>query len=347
MKDLTGITKALDRFNCHKSQLSLQNGIIDLKTGELIEHSKDLLFTQHINIEYCKSAKCPRWEQFLFEIFQGDLEQISFLKRALGYNLTGLTTEQVLFFLIGPGENGKSTIGNVILSILSSITSQADFNTFLESKSEKIRNDIARLHNSRIVFASESSAEKYLDEGAIKQMTGGDIITARFLFKEYFEYHPQFKIWLITNQFPKIKQGDHALWRRIIPIIIDYKVPKKNRDNNLLKKLLVEKQGILYWLIQGAKEWYKMGLNPPVSIFKAKAELQYEADTIKIFIDEKCELNQDSTCKSSILYQSYKNWAEINGYNCHSIQLFTKKLKDLGITQKRASRVRYWKGIKI
>jgi putative DNA primase/helicase len=219
--------------------------------------------------------------------------------------------------------------------------------TFLESKSEKIRNDIARLHSCRIVFASESSVDKYLDEGAIKQMTGGDKITARYLFKEYFEYTPQFKIWLITNQFPQIKQNDHALWRRIIPIKVEYKVPKNRRDNHLQKKLLIEKQGILKWLIEGAIEWYDIGLNPPKCILDSKAELRYEADIIKLFIDERCEIIPDGKCQVSRLYQSFKAWAEENGYSPYSIQVFTKKLKDLGLIAKRNSKKRFWQGIKL
>ncbi len=347
LMDLEEVTQSIGEFDQIKELLTFKNGLLDLKSGELLKHDKSKLLTKYINSDFKKGSKCPMWERFLHEIFQGDIELIKFIQRALGYSITGFTDEQVLFFLIGQGENGKSTFGNVISNIFESISSQADFNTFIESKSERIRNDIARLSSSRIVFASESSPDKYLDEGAIKQMTGGEKITARFLFKEFFEFRPQFKIWLIANQFPLIKQNDHALWRRIIPICIDYKVPKEKKDPFLEKKLLSEREGIISWVVNGTLSWMKEGLNPPRIISNFKREIKTEADEIKQFIDERCHLLNSGKCKSSDLFQAYKNWSEAEGYIPRTVQVFTKRLKDLGLIQKRDSKSRYWIGVSL
>jgi len=176
---------------------------------------------------------------------------VRFLQRAVGYALTGMTSEQVLFFLYGTGANGKSTFIETCRNLVGEYAQQADFDTFVPKENGHPRNDLARLAGARFVAAVEAAQGRQLAENVIKQATGGDTITARFLYREYFEFSPQFKLFLVANHKPVIIGTDEAIWRRIRLIPFTVTIPPEERDKQLLEKLQRELPGILAWAVRG------------------------------------------------------------------------------------------------
>ena len=203
--------------------LNCQNGTIDLRTGKLLAHHRSNLCTKEVPIAFDSDAKCPTWIAFLGRVMADNRALVRFLQRAVGYALTGMTSEQVLFFLYGTGANGKSTFIETCRNLVGDYAQQADFDTFMPKEKGHPRNDLARLAGARFVAAVEAAQGRQLAENVIKQATGCDVITARFLYHESFEYSPQYKLFLVANHKPVIVGTDEAIWRRIrlIPFTVN------------------------------------------------------------------------------------------------------------------------------
>jgi putative DNA primase/helicase len=185
--------------------LACANGTLDLRTGELREAAPDDLITLGTDVTYDIDAGCPRWLEFLHEVFNGDEDLIAFLKRAIGYSLTGDTREHVLFVLHGAGANGKTTLVEMVQRLAGDFAQTTPFDTFVRVRGgHGTRNDLARLHQARVAIAAESGEDRRLDEATVKLVTGGDTIAARFLYGEFFDYQPRFKVWLVTNHRPRV-----------------------------------------------------------------------------------------------------------------------------------------------
>jgi putative DNA primase/helicase len=244
------IAKRLADFDADPMLLNLLNGTLDLRSCELRPHSRDDLITKLAQVEFNPDAKAPTWERFLNEIMEGDRDRIGFLQRWSGYSATGNTSEHKLLLAYGLGANGKSTFTETLRQAYGDYALQADFSTFLESKGNGIRNDIARLAGARLVCAIESDAGKRMGETVVKHLTGGDTVAARYLYSEHFEFRPTFKLWLATNHRPKIIGTDEAIWRRIALVPFEVVIPPEKRDRALLEKLEAEAPGILNWALE-------------------------------------------------------------------------------------------------
>lgn len=233
-KSLRTIATVTTQYDRDPGLLTVRNGTVDLGTGELRSARSEDLITRATNITHDASAKCPRWLQFLGEIFTMDVSLIDFIQRAVGYSLTGDTREQCLFILHGNGANGKSTFLEIVRRLLGPHAITTSFATFMIQRNVGApRNDLAALVGARLVLASEAGQDASFDEAVIKQVTGQDTIAARFLYGEFFEYKPQFKIWLATNYKPTIRGGDDAIWRRIrlIPFNEQFKGDKRGSSH--------------------------------------------------------------------------------------------------------------------
>lgn len=292
-------------FNC-------ANGTMDLKTGELRPHRRDDMLMHQSPVIYDPAARAPQWDRFLHEIMDGDAELISFLQRAGGYALTGSIREECLFLFEGNGANGKGTFCGAIEGVMGSYATTAAFSTFLVRKSEGARNDIARLHGTRFVVASEASEGSRLDEAAIKSLTGGDRVAARFLYKEEFTYLPTFKLFFAVNALPNIRGLDDGIWRRIhlLPFLID--IPAGKRDLQLKEKLRQEYPGILRWLVEGCLEWQRQGLNPPQKVREASRKYRERMNPIAEFIQERCSCDPTYKMLAKDLYVAYLAWCSEN-----------------------------------
>jgi len=224
-----GIPVLPDQLDLDPLLLNVLNGTLDLGTGELREHRREDLITKLAPVEYDSTARCPKFMSFLAQITGEDEELRNFLQRAIGYGLTGDTSEQVMFVAYGTGANGKSTLLNVIQDLLGDYALQTPTDTFVRKRDRSATNDLARLRGARFVVATEVNEDGKLDEVLVKQVTGGDKISARFLYQEFFDFRPECKIFLVTNYKPYITGSDQGIWRRIILIPFEVMIPEDER----------------------------------------------------------------------------------------------------------------------
>ncbi|WP_340640635.1 phage/plasmid primase, P4 family [Bacillus atrophaeus] len=305
-------------LDSHKYLFNCENGVIDLKTGDLLPHDRDLLFTKISPVAYEKDADCPNWKAFMESIFideQGktNYEIIEFLQKAIGYSLTGETTEQVMFFLFGNGRNGKSTFINTVQHLLGDYGRQTNSDTFIKKKNDtSINNDIARLDGARFVSAVESEEGQQLSESLVKQITGGEKMSARFLRQEYFEFTPEFKVFFTTNHKPIVKGSDEGIWRRIRLVPFTVTIPKDKIDKQLPQKLAAEMPGILRWAVEGCLMWQKDGLTEPEDIRKATEGYREDMDILGPYMEERCVHHPTAKVEAKELYKDYKDWCYEN-----------------------------------
>lgn len=333
-------------FDTHKYLLNVENGIVDLKTGKLQQHDRELGLTKITNITFDENAKCPEWLNFLDQIFQGDKELAEYMQRLIGYSLTGEITEQIMVFLIGGGSNGKSTFINIIKDIMGDYGRQAKSDTFIKKKETGANNDIARLVGSRFVSAIESEDGEQLSEAFVKQITGGEPVLARFLRQEFFEFIPEFKVFFTTNHKPVIKGVDEGIWRRIRLIPFNLQLPKEKRDKKLPEKLSLEMPGILNWAIEGCLKWQQSGLNDPAIVMKATGDYKEEMDILGTFMFECCFKREDVQIEAKDLFEVYANWCFKNGEHQLKNRAFYRILESQGFKRERGNRNKYFiKGV--
>lgn len=305
------LPSSLDR---DKMAFNLSNGTLSLRTGELSPHSRERLITRLSPVEFSESAECPLWTKFLDEIFAGDEELIRYVQKAVGYSMTGETTEQCVFFLFGTGSNGKSTFLEVLHSIFGEYVMNIQPETIMVKNNVggSINSDIARLKGARFVTTVEPNEGMRLNEGLLKQLTGDDTVTARKLYGNEFEFKPEFKLWLATNHKPILRGRDEGIWRRIHMIPFMVHIPDERKDGRLKEKLEKEFPGILRWAIEGCRLWQKEGLSKPKAVLDITGEYRREMDAIAGFIEERCEVGEGLSVKSSVLYKAYSDWCEAN-----------------------------------
>ena len=327
--------------------LNVENGTVDLKTGELLPHRKEDMITKLAKVRYDKDADCPMWKQFVREIMDYKADLIAFLQTAAGWSVSGDTSEQSMFILYGTGANGKSTFLNVIQNILGDYVLSTWAETFMKRNNDTATNDIARLRGARFVTTSETEQGKRLSEHLIKQVTGNDALIARFLYGEYFNFVPTFKIFMASNHKPVIRGTDHGIWRRIKLIPFTTRITEDKRDRYLEQKLLTEKSGILNWLIEGAIRWKQEGLNVPAVITNATDEYRGEMDVIGNFLKECCVQRPGAAIRARELFQVYQDWCDENNEMATSERMFGIRLKELGMVQKRTSEARFWQDLAV
>jgi len=286
------------------------------------------------------------WKKFLNDIFAGNEDLIHYIKRAVGYCLTGSTSEQIFFFCYGTGANGKSVFLAVLRALMGEYAKQADFSSFLIQRNEKVRNDLAGLAGARVITAVEAEEGGRLSMQVLKSWTGGDPITARFLFGENFTFKPQGKIWLAANTKPAITERNYAAWRRVHLIPFNVTIPPEKRDQNLENKLIAELPGILNWALEGLKDYLKVGLKTPEAVTKATKEYRQENDSIESFIAECCELGKLKVCKNSELYPNYVIFCNMSGLTPLSQHKFSPEMNSKpGISSKKSKFGVEWKGL--
>ncbi len=302
---------ALDR---HKMLLNTPDGIIDLVTFDKKPNDPMMYFTKSTAVSYTPNAGCPLWEKFLDEIFGGDKDLIRYVQKAAGYSLSGLTDEQCAFFCYGTGRNGKTTFIDILRYIFGDYASNIQPETIMVRSSNSAANsDIARLKGARLVTSVEPNEGLRLNEGLLKQLTGDDIVTARRLYAEEFEFKPEFKLWMATNHKPVIRGTDTGIWRRIHLIPFTVQIPESKIDRKLKDKLTQETDGIFAWCLEGLKMYNAEGLLKPAAVTKAIEQYRDEMDTISRFLEE-CTVPASCKCiKAKDLYNVYVRWCEENG----------------------------------
>jgi putative DNA primase/helicase len=330
---------------------NVANGTVDLRSGQLAAHNRADLLTRITDVEFDADARCERWDQFVLEIMNGDSELVDYLQRAVGYSLTGDTREECLFFGYGKGGNGKTKLFEVLRALCGGYSQQAEFNTFLARKSEGPRNDIARMRGARLITASEADGDRGFDGTVLKQLTGGDTVTARRLYEESFEFKPVHKLWLAANHKPIVKEQTEGFWRRIRLIPFEVTFEKRQRDNELLPKLMNELPGILNWAIAGAQRWRAEGLHEPKAVRRATRSYREENDLLGEFIEAHCILDERAWSPSTELYRVFSEWwTETRGPRSASISMgwFMRLLGEKSnIKPAKHDGTRGWRGIAI
>ncbi|WHY75725.1 phage/plasmid primase, P4 family [Neobacillus sp. WH10] len=331
-------------FDSHKFLFNCNNGVIDLKTGELLQHERDLLLTKMSPIKYDSTVDCPNWKSFLRSIFltpagNPDTELIEYLQKAIGYSLTGITKEQIMFFLFGNGRNGKSTFINVIQDLMGDYAKQTNSDTFLKKKNDSgINNDVARLDGARFVSAVESEEGQQLSEALVKQITGGEKMSARFLRQEYFEFTPEFKVFFTTNHKPIVKGGDKGIWRRIKLVPFTVTIPDEKVDPDLPEKLKAEMPGILSWAVEGCLKWQADGLGEAKAVINATEDYRQDMDILGPFLDENCTIHLNTKIEAKSLYENYTKWCNQNGELELKNRIFYRQLEVRGFKKEKGAK---------
>jgi putative DNA primase/helicase len=342
-----GIPVSPEALDADPYLLCCANGTLDLRTGSLRPHRREDLLTRLAPVPFDPEAKAPRWEAFLRRVQADDAATIGYLQRAAGYSLTGLTGEETLFFLHGSGRNGKSRFLGALRHVLGEYGTTTRPETVMAREHGGIPNDIAALAGTRLVVTTEVEDGTRLAESLIKQLTGGDAISARFLHAEYFEFTPVFKLWLAANHRPRIQGTDTAIWERIHVIPFTVTIPAEERDKHLAEKLKGEAAGILRWMVEGCLAWQREGLAPPETVRAATSSYRADMDVLAGFLEERCRKDEGASVPSAQLYAAYQQWCEDNGERAWTQRTLGIKLRERGLVSAHTpgGRTRIWCGL--
>jgi putative DNA primase/helicase len=325
--------------------LCVKNGTLDLQKGTFNAHEKNNFITKMADVDYDPKADCPEWKKFLREIMNYNNELIQYIQTVCGWAITGDVSEQTMFILFGSGANGKSTFLNTLMYLLGDYAIATPTETFMSRKGEAIGNDLARLKGTRLLTTTETEQGKKIAEPLIKQITGNDRITARFLYGEYFNFQPTFKVFMATNHKPSIRGADHGIWRRIKLIPFTTRIPEEKQDKRLEEKLRLEASGILNWLLEGVSRWKKEGLKAPPVVLSATDEYRSEMDVIGNFVKDCCIQKSGITIKVRELYKAYQQWCTDNNEHTVSERFLSLRLQEIGFERARNAEARFWKNI--
>ena len=345
-----GITVSTAELDADPWALVTTNAVIDLRTGTSITPDRSALLTKRAGTSYDPTAVCPRWLAFLARVLGGDVDMTDFLQRAVGYSLTGLSTEHCVFFLYGTGANGKTTFVNAIRALLGEYARATDTNVWMSRKHPGVPDDLAALRGTRLATATEGEDGQRLAESRIKQVSGGDAIGARKLYGEWFEFVPHFKLWFATNHKPQIPSDDYAIWRRIRLLPFEVQISETEQDKDLSQKLGAEMPGILNWALEGCRKWQSRGLDPPTAVQSAGDQYRAEQDRIGAFLEDCCEvdpLRTALTATAAELYDRYKRWCDDNGCHALSALRFKEKVTKRGPHQHKTKTANVWRGVKV
>jgi putative DNA primase/helicase len=326
-------------FDARPNLASFRNGTVDLRTGVMRPHDPADMLTYALDLTFNAGAECPRWVSFLSEIFPGNPDLPDYMRRLVGYGITGETAEQCFAVLWGKGANGKSVLTDTLTAVFRVYSKTTPFATFEEKASGGIPNDIAALRGSRLVMAAEGESGKPMSEAVLKRVTGKDEIAARFLRQEFFTFKPTFLLMLATNHKPKFRGQDEGLWRRVKMIPFKRWFAPHERDHDLDRKLLAEAEGIAAWAVRGAVEWYATGLEDPGVVKKAVKEYRETSDALAGFFPGILEGADDSHAMNGTeAFNAYLDWCEAE--NLPSRERWTRRsfydaMEERGVTRKK------------
>lgn len=328
--------------------LNVRNGTIDLRTLELRKADPMDYLTKVADVSFDPEVECPTFLRFLDTIFAGDKDLISFIQMSMGYSLTGSTEEQCMFLCYGTGSNGKSTLLRTIEDLLGDYATATPVETLMQQRGGGISNDVARLMGVRFTTVMEIQEGRQVAESLLKALTGGDSVSARFLYSETFTFIPRVKLWFGTNHKPRVRGNDHGFWRRVRLIPFEVQIPESEQDPSLPRKLAQEKSGILNWLLDGLRMWQEVGrIHQPEAVLNATKEYRSDIDIIGQFVSDAVVEREGSTTTNTDMYEAYRRWAEDAGERVQSQRWLTTRLEEHGLIRGRSSKSRYWTGVSV
>lgn len=323
--------------------LNAANGTLDLENNRPRAHSRRDFLTKILPLAYDPGAECPTWDRFLDDVLPSpDLRQ--FIQQAIGYTLTGHTTEHLLFFCYGMGRNGKSTFFETVQALMGTYAQRMKTDVLMFSgrpTGDSATPTLARLPGARFVVASEIDQGRRLAESTVKDLTGNDTITARRLHGAPFDFKPTHKLWMYGNHKPVIRGTDDGIWRRICLVPFDIQIPKDKVDVWLPKKLKAELPGVLAWAVRGCQAWREAGrLERPSDVTDATKTYRNEQDDLARFLDECCVIRESAIAPKKDLYNEFVAWGGLGNKN-----VFGRRLTARGFASARTSSARIWKGL--
>ena len=308
---------SISDFDNNPDLLNVANGVLNLRTGELSPHDQAQRFTYCLGAPYDATADSSKWAQFLTETVQ-DAETLEYLQMAIGYSLTGHTSEEILFYVHGPSRSGKGTFSETMLAMIGTpLAIETDFGTFTAKREGGDQGfDLAPLRPARLVFASESNTVESLNAGKVKRLTGGNYITCSFKHQNQFTYRPGFKLWLSSNHPIRADVDDDAAWGRVR--VIEFPNGHLGCEDKTIKAAMKSPEnlpGVLRWAVDGARRWYASpnGLTTPERVAKATQKARDDQDFVQSWIDECANPQPGSWAPNHLIYQSYQNWCRENG----------------------------------
>lgn len=322
-----------EQFDADPWLLNCENGTIDLRTGELLEHRRDRFCTKLAPVHFDPAARHERWDKFLEHVTDGSAEVRDFLARAVGYSLTGDTREDRFFFIYGPPGRGKSTFVGAVEAALGEYARVADIATFLASPhgsgGDRPRPDLVRLAGSRICVCKEIDAGARLAEGLVKTISGGDVITVRDLHSKPLEIRPSFKLWLVANDPPTIRSDDAGMWRRVVRVPFTRPVDKP--EQGFREALIGEPElrtAVLAWAVHGVRAWLDGGLQIPPEVLDSTAEYRAEMDPAGEFFERHCVFEEEARCARKELRKTYEDWCKEDGHAPLGARRFSAALRE-------------------
>jgi len=346
----SGMSIDLDKIDGDPMLFNCKNGTIDLKTEELRKHARNDMLTKVSPASFDPKAGRPRWTLFLEQIFGGDAELIGYIQRVSGYMMTGLTTEHCLFFMHGLGQNGKSVLASALMHVFGDYGQRAPAELIMKADRTSPGSaspDVARLRGARLVVTSELEEQQRFGEARIKDLTGGDRIVARSLYKDPIEFDPTHKLLLYGNHKPTINGTDQGIWRRMNLIPFEVSIPESDRDRDLLEVLKSERDGILAWMVEGCQQWRRVGLSPPGAVVNATQDFRGQSDHVGRFIGECCVQGAGVFVAKGELYTEYKRWCDREGEDPLAKNTFSTRISQRGIESKSTKSCRMWIGIEL
>ena len=340
-RGLPGVPIEHDELDAEPWLLNVVNGTIDLRTGELGPHNPEQLHSMIAGTWWDANATAPRWQQFLEAILPDD-EVRAYVQRAVGYSITGLTTEQVMFLAIGNGSNGKSTLINAITKVAGDYAGPVAKDLIVTQRNEPHPTSAADLFRLRFAVAVETEATNALAEAKVKGLTGSDLVKARRMGEDFWHFEPTHKLWLAANYLPKITGTDNGIWRRIRVVPFAVEIGDADRDANLPSALAEELPGILRWIVQGCLDWQRYGLATPQQVRDATDAYRAESDWFTQFCDESgWQVGNGLHTTAKELNDSFRGWAQANG-EALSRNVLARELDKRGCRQSRNGSARMW-----
>ena len=334
-----------DTWDADPWLLNTPGGVVDLQDGSLRPGTPDEHMTKITQV--APGGDCPLWRQFLSVATGGDIELEAFMQRMAGYCLTGITREHALFFVYGTGGNGKGTFLNMLNWIMGDYGQVASMETFTEARGERHPTELAGLMGARMVSAQETEEGRRWAESRIKALTGGDPIRARFMRQDEFTFMPQFKLVIVGNHKPGLRNVDDAIKRRLHLIPFVHKITAEQKDVRLPEKLQAEAGAILQWAVAGCLEWQRIGLAPPECVKVATEQYLSSQDSLATWMGECCEIAKPWSAKVSAVFESYRNWAEKSGEATLGRKRFSEAMETRGFVSERFSGNYVMRGIRV
>lgn len=344
-----GIPVLPDELDKDPLLLNISNGAVDLQRGQLLDHSKERLITKLAPVKFDTKAACPLWLDFLNRIMFGNNALIEYLQRVAGYCLTGKTGEHKIFLPYGGGGNGKSTFLKVLQNILGDYAVKVDSELLIRKPPGAHTTAVTDLKGTRLAITIEVQEGRRMAEALVKELTGGDSITARRMRQDNMTFEPTHKIIFATNHKPMIHETTHAFWRRIALIPFNYVFAEEERIKDYHETLLKERDGILQWMLKGCLKWQKQGLGEPKEVTDATKDYRTEMDILGDFLADCCVIGQENKVCNKELRKAYADWCQKNGEKEISSKVFSSKLQEKGFIRLEnvrfaSSRGRGWKG---